>query len=77
MPPVILVPGTGNLGFQTFEGNFIQLFTGTSYADPVWLNIPGYLLGDAQVNAEYVCAPPLVPFITSNLVTGCLRNQLH
>ncbi|KAL1307001.1 hypothetical protein AAFC00_005631 [Neodothiora populina] len=54
VPPVILVPGTGNTGYITFQGNFIQLLTGTSYADPVWLNIPGYLLGDAQINAEYV-----------------------
>ncbi|KAF1356893.1 hypothetical protein BDV97DRAFT_374505 [Delphinella strobiligena] len=54
VPPVILIPGTGNTGYITFQGNFIQLLTGTTYADPVWLNIPGYLLGDAQVNAEYV-----------------------
>lgn len=56
-PPVILIPGTGNTGYITFQGNFIQLFTETDYADPVWLNIPGYLLGDAQISAEYVCNP--------------------
>ncbi|KAF2674346.1 alpha/beta-hydrolase [Microthyrium microscopicum] len=53
-PPVILVPGTGATGYQSFDGNFIPLLTGVSYADPVWLNIPIQLLGDAQVNAEYV-----------------------
>lgn len=32
----------------------IPLLQGSSIADPVWLNIPGYLLGDVQQNAEYV-----------------------
>lgn len=52
--PVILVPGTGDTGYTTFVGNYIPLLQGSNIADPVWLNIPGYLLGDAQVNAEYV-----------------------
>jgi hypothetical protein len=50
-PPVILVPGTGTTGCFSFIGNFIPLLTGQSYADPVWLNVPEYLLGDAQDNA--------------------------
>lgn len=53
-PPVILVPGTGSKGGLTFGSNFIKLFQGVNYADPVWLNIPDFLLDDAQVNAEYV-----------------------
>ncbi|KAK1987267.1 hypothetical protein LZ30DRAFT_646245 [Colletotrichum cereale] len=32
----------------------IFLLSNVPYADPVWLNIPGALLGDAQVNSEYV-----------------------
>ncbi|KAF2767947.1 alpha/beta-hydrolase [Teratosphaeria nubilosa] len=54
--PVILVPGTGNTGYTTFAGNYIKLLQGqaSSVGDPVWLNIPGYQLNDAQVNAEYV-----------------------
>jgi hypothetical protein len=32
----------------------IPLLQGSDIADPVWLNIPGYLLNDAQTNAEYV-----------------------
>ena len=52
--PIILVPGTGNTGYITFSGNMIPLLQGSDIADPVWLNIPGYLLNDAQVNAEYV-----------------------
>ncbi|KAG9965175.1 alpha/beta-hydrolase, partial [Aureobasidium melanogenum] len=51
--PVILMPGTGATGYFTYIGNYIPLLTGSSYADPVWLNIPGYLLNDAQTNAEY------------------------
>lgn len=52
--PIILVPGTGNTGYITFSGNLIPLLQGSDIADPVWLNIPHYLLGDAQTNAEYV-----------------------
>lgn len=52
--PVILVPGTGNTGYITFKGNYIPLLQGSDIGDPVWLNIPGYLLGDAQVNSEFV-----------------------
>jgi hypothetical protein len=53
-PPVILVPGTGATGYQSFSGNFIPLLTNVDFADPVWLNIPMQLGGDTQVNAEYV-----------------------
>ncbi|KAF4998698.1 hypothetical protein FGRMN_3024 [Fusarium graminum] len=52
-PPVILFPGTGSTGFTTFRGNLIPLLTGVEWADPVWVNVPELLLGDAQVNAEY------------------------
>jgi hypothetical protein len=54
VPPLIMVPGTGSKGCLTFGSNFIKQFTGTTFADPVWLNIPDFLLDDAQVNAEYV-----------------------
>jgi len=52
--PVIFVPGTGSYGGINFAYNLRKLLTGKSYADPVWLNIPGAMLGDAQTNAEYV-----------------------
>jgi hypothetical protein len=52
--PIILVPGTGNTGYLTFSGNYISLLQNSAIADPVWLNIPGLLLGDAQLHAEYV-----------------------
>ncbi|GAB1737524.1 hypothetical protein NU219Hw_g1835t1 [Hortaea werneckii] len=41
-------------GFTTFQGNLIPLLQGSTVGDPVWLNIPGYLLNDIQTNAEYV-----------------------
>ena len=52
--PIILVPGTGNTGYITFKGNYIPLLQGSTIGDPVWLNIPGFLLDDAQKNAEFV-----------------------
>lgn len=51
--PVVLLPGTGNTGFITFQGNYIKLLQADSRFNPVWVNIPGYLLDDAQTNAEY------------------------
>lgn len=52
--PVIFVPGTGAYGGFNFANNLRKLLAGESYADPVWLNIPGAMLGDAQTNAEYI-----------------------
>lgn len=50
--PAILVPGTGNTGYKTFVGNYIPLLQDSQIADPVWLNIPGYQLNDAQTNVN-------------------------
>lgn len=50
-PPVILVPGTGSTGFLTYSGNYIKLLSNVDYADPVWLDIPGFLQDDAQTSA--------------------------
>ncbi|GAB7361116.1 hypothetical protein MBLNU230_g1152t2 [Neophaeotheca triangularis] len=52
--PAILVPGTGNTGYATFIGNYIPLLQGSQIADPVWLNIPSFLLQDSQLSGEYV-----------------------
>lgn len=51
--PIVLLPGTGNTGFITFQGNYIKLLQADSRFNPMWVNIPGYLLDDAQTNAEY------------------------
>ncbi|KAK2014519.1 alpha/beta-hydrolase [Colletotrichum eremochloae] len=53
-PPVIFVPGTGVYGGETFSPNLLKQFSNVPYADPVWLNVPGALLGDVQTNSEYV-----------------------
>ena len=53
-PPVLLIPGTGERGGNTYSGNWRILLRGKSYADPVILNYPGYGLADAQDNAEGV-----------------------
>lgn len=50
-PPVILFPGTGATGYTSFAGNFIKTLKNVDYADPVWVNVPGFLDGDAQTNA--------------------------
>lgn len=52
--PVLFVPGTGAYGGANFANNLRKLLTGQSYADPVWVNIPGAMLGDAQINSEYI-----------------------
>ncbi|KFY83815.1 hypothetical protein V500_09853 [Pseudogymnoascus sp. VKM F-4518 (FW-2643)] len=52
--PVLMVPGTSLPGGTTYSNAFGKLLAASTYADPVWLNIPGYSLGDAQVNGEYV-----------------------
>lgn len=53
-PPVIFVPGTGAYGGINFESNLRKLLTGSDFADPVWLNIPGAQFDDVQNNSEYV-----------------------
>ncbi|KAG2417619.1 hypothetical protein HFD88_008838 [Aspergillus terreus] len=52
--PVLLVPGTAVPAGLTYHFNFVKLLSATSFADPVWVNIPGNSLDDVQVNAEYV-----------------------
>ena len=52
--PVLFVPGTGAYGGTNFANNLRKLLTGQSFADPVWVNVPGAMLGDAQINSEYI-----------------------
>ncbi|KAK6827312.1 hypothetical protein PG987_010653 [Apiospora arundinis] len=53
-PPVLFVPGTWSYGGSVFGVNLRKLLTGSPHADPVWLNVPGGMTRDAQVNAEYI-----------------------
>jgi len=41
VPPVLPIPGIGGTAEQNFAANFGKLFTGSDYADPVFVNIPG------------------------------------
>lgn len=52
--PVLFVPGTGSYAGTNFASNIRKLLTGKPFADPVWVNVPGAMLGDAQTNSEYV-----------------------
>ncbi|KAJ4397543.1 hypothetical protein N0V93_001774 [Gnomoniopsis smithogilvyi] len=67
-PPTIFVPGTAAYGGSAFGSNLRKLLTGQTYADPVWLNIPGSGLGDVQVNSEYVA-------YAINYISGISQNK--
>ena len=52
---IILSPGTGATGGVNFESNIGKLLAADSAGyQLVYLNIPGNLLNDAQINAEFV-----------------------
>lgn len=51
--PLLLIPGTGNTGAQTYEHNW--KFIGKSLGfDPCWVSPPNQMLADSQIAAEYV-----------------------
>ncbi|KAH9212808.1 hypothetical protein DL95DRAFT_410869 [Leptodontidium sp. 2 PMI_412] len=52
--PVLLVPGTGSMGGETYESNFAKLLGTSTFGDPVWLNVPGRMCDDAAQNGEFV-----------------------
>jgi hypothetical protein len=54
IPPVIFIPGTAATGGENWLPNFGKLFTGSDYADPVYLSIPGAQLNDIQLNSEFI-----------------------
>ncbi|KAH7027072.1 hypothetical protein B0J12DRAFT_704719 [Macrophomina phaseolina] len=64
----------GAKGGESFGSNFIPLLTGVDYADPVWLNIPGFMLDDAQVNSDALVNDG--PGQTSRIDTDGLCQQL-
>jgi hypothetical protein len=51
--PIVMLPGTGATGGINYETNLGKLLSTTSFADPVYVNVPAFELSDAQVNAEY------------------------
>ena len=52
--PCIFVPGTASTGGSNFLPNLGKVFKGSTYADPVYLNIPNNQLDDLQINSEFV-----------------------
>lgn len=52
--PVILVPGTGTTGTESFSSNFMKNLADDPMVEPVALDIPHNLLDDVQINAEFV-----------------------
>lgn len=75
-PPVILIPGTGERGGNTYVGNFRKLLRNNPNADPVLLNYPGYGLADAQENAEAVAyAINYVAAVTNKNVSAIAWSQ--
>lgn len=68
--PVLFVPGTGAFGGVNFISNLGKLLTTGPNAglyDPVYLNVPGAMLDDTQVNSEYVAyAMNYVSAVTGN-----------
>lgn len=51
--PILLVPGTGTTGPQSFDSNWIPLSASLGYT-PCWISPPPYMLNDTQLNAEYI-----------------------
>ncbi|KAK7182305.1 hypothetical protein DPSP01_002392 [Paraphaeosphaeria sporulosa] len=75
-PPVILVPGTATKGGLCYEANLAKLLTKEDYADPLWLNIPGWLLESAPWNSEFVAyAINYIADITSQNVSVIALSQ--
>ncbi|SAM78769.1 probable Lipase B precursor [Ustilago bromivora] len=51
--PILLVPGTGATGKQSFDSNWIPLSAHLGY-NPCWISPPPFMLNDSQINAEYI-----------------------
>ncbi|KAH7031463.1 uncharacterized protein B0I36DRAFT_363152 [Microdochium trichocladiopsis] len=75
-PPVILVPATGTKGGFTYYNNLGKLLPQQEYADPVWLNVPGWLLEEVPWNSEFVAyAINYISGITSRNVSVVALSQ--
>ncbi|OJD20946.1 hypothetical protein ACJ73_07714 [Blastomyces percursus] len=66
--PVILVPGTSVPARVGFNSTLAKLLAATTYADPLWINIPNASHADIQSNSEYVA-------YAINYVSAVCRGQ--
>ncbi|KAJ7446716.1 putative lipase [Mycena latifolia] len=74
--PLLIIPGTGQPSFMTYSPNLIPVLQDSEFADPVWLNLPGFLLGDAQRSAEFIAyASHYVAALTGKQVTLIAYSQ--
>ncbi|PWN46955.1 alpha/beta-hydrolase [Violaceomyces palustris] len=51
--PILLVPGTGSTGPVSWDHTWVPLSSQLGY-QPCYISPPPYMLGDAQINAEYI-----------------------
>ncbi|KAE8226926.1 hypothetical protein CF319_g546 [Tilletia indica] len=51
--PILLVPGTGNTGSESFDSTYVILTRNLGY-QPCYISPPPFMLNDSQINAEYV-----------------------
>ena len=53
LKPLLLVPGTGNTGYESWGHTWGVLSQQLGYT-PCWVSPPPYMLNDSQANAEFV-----------------------
>ena len=76
--PVIFLEGTGTFAGENFGPNYGKLLTGSSFADPVYLNVPTMNLFDKQLAAEYTAyAVNYISAISNGKNVSCLVQLLQ
>lgn len=66
--PILFVPGTGAFGGVNFISNLGKLLGNDDRFDPVYLNVPGAMYNDTQINSEYIA-------YGINYVSSITKNQ--
>lgn len=52
--PILFVPGTGDFGGVNFISNLGKLLCDDPQYDSVYLDVPGAMYNDKQINSEYI-----------------------
>ncbi|KAJ5714973.1 uncharacterized protein N7483_012154 [Penicillium malachiteum] len=71
--PILLVPGTADPAGSTFYFSYAKLLSNTSFADPVWVNIPNTSLSDTQLSSEYVAYA--INYISDTCISSPTKND--